>query len=493
MTWIEKLLVITVILMSSTTVFSQTIECIGEFASGTESSYNNSNTLFNGEIYFDGTNTFDLIKYNDDNRAFTLVEDLEPSFVAITHVESNEEALFYIGSFFSEQRVYHVSDNSDSGSFVVEFEGSIDQRVVIESGLVVIEENNADNLKNGFFIDNQGAAPVEIMNGIDNRQDFAISQSRNIAIISPESIDDFEDGVFFYDTEAGEAVEAEMVITDACNLITEARGFQDFIFYRCGGSNFIYSHETQSSSSVSVSRDDLHCVGESDDFLFMAFQFGSLYAVNKETLRAERIANDMAVFPEFVVFNNFAYYNNANQITVHNGSEEIDFASEVGDNDNLLRVETLNQQIHVIVESGSFSYELFVLNESTKAAELITDLNPFGDLAFHLLNESIIFANRDSDKGQEFFRLTYNPSSTDDDVQNLELSLIPNPTSAQVTVDLEGDISISSFQVINKLGQVVDAGPYNRDIDLSDLNAGFYYIRLFMENGHQEVLPVSKI
>ena len=180
MTWIEKLLVITVILMSSTTVFSQTIECIGEFASGTESSYNNSNTLFNGEIYFDGTNTFDLIKYNDDNRAFTLVEDLEPSFVAITHVESNEEALFYIGSFFSEQRVYHVSDNSDSGSFVVEFEGSIDQRVVIESGLVVIEENNADNLKNGFFIDNQGAAPVEIMNGIDNRQDFAISQSRNM-------------------------------------------------------------------------------------------------------------------------------------------------------------------------------------------------------------------------------------------------------------------------------------------------------------------------
>jgi len=89
--------------------------------------------------------------------------------------------------------------------------------------------------------------------------------------------------------------------------------------------------------------------------------------------------------------------------------------------------------------------------------------------------------------------LTYNPSSTDDDVQNLELSLIPNPTSDKVSVDLEGDISISSFQVINKLGQVVDAGPYSRDIDLSNLNVGFYYIRLFMENGRQEVLPVSKI
>ena len=475
----------------SLAAFSQTIECVDELVVGSGSSIGRNSTLFNNEIYFVNAQ-FDLFRYNDNENSYDVVDDLELSFSNVFEVMSNEEAIFYFaGSFL--QDVYFTDGNSGSERRVVAFDGEIEQASTLDLGLVVIESNFSDGLKNGYFIDNLGSDTTRIMSGVDNTQDFSISESRNIAIISRVDEEDFDGGVFFYDTSTGVALSDDEVIADATGAITEARGFTDHIFYRSGSSSFIYSHDTGSSQRVSVSNDDVKDTGETSDYLFLAFTFGSLERIEKATLSSREIAKDMSIFPEFSVLGDSIYYVNGGNIELHNGTRSSVFSADIGGNDNLLQVEFLNGQVHALVQSRPFSNDIYVLNEVDAVAEIIPDLSLPSSVDFHLVNESIIFTSTSPDKGLEFFRLFYEPSANNELISKRGISIFPNPVSDRLSIDIMNySGTVRSYVISNIYGQSIWQDAFQSTIDVSGLYAGTYFISLLFDDQEVVTLKYSK-
>jgi len=77
-------------------------------------------------------------------------------------------------------------------------------------------------------------------------------------------------------------------------------------------------------------------------------------------------------------------------------------------------------------------------------------------------------------------------------LQNLRLDIYSNPSKDQLTVRFESDAITADFQIININGQIVWSskltladGVYNQSIDVAQLPAGFYLLKVRTEDGFQ--------
>ncbi|MBS4065114.1 MAG: T9SS type A sorting domain-containing protein, partial [Chitinophagaceae bacterium] len=66
------------------------------------------------------------------------------------------------------------------------------------------------------------------------------------------------------------------------------------------------------------------------------------------------------------------------------------------------------------------------------------------------------------------------------------ISVLPNPASEKIVINLSDPSSITEIQIVNSTGQVVKqtrSVQFSNEVNVSSLQAGMYYIRLFGKNG----------
>nr|WP_294861387.1 T9SS type A sorting domain-containing protein [uncultured Fluviicola sp.] len=97
--------------------------------------------------------------------------------------------------------------------------------------------------------------------------------------------------------------------------------------------------------------------------------------------------------------------------------------------------------------------------------------------------------------------LTYNPGNVDCEYYTYlglseeemdGISVFPNPTQGKI--DVLSDIPLKSIQVVNLLGETLkrfDADLTLKEIDLSELPQGTYYLKIENSNGEQHIKPIQ--
>ena len=78
-----------------------------------------------------------------------------------------------------------------------------------------------------------------------------------------------------------------------------------------------------------------------------------------------------------------------------------------------------------------------------------------------------------------------------------EIQLYPNPTSGQITLELENVQSELSLQMFNSMGQEIHRQmiqEYNAklDIDISQHSNGVYFIQLTSKDGDKQYIKIIK-
>lgn len=105
--------------------------------------------------------------------------------------------------------------------------------------------------------------------------------------------------------------------------------------------------------------------------------------------------------------------------------------------------------------------------------------------------------------GEFFFQLLgepYDPSSVEEIVLE-NFKFFPNPTSEYLTVQFDLETAKSTtFEIHNTLGQLVKNQSFNRlgvgtqqlEVDVADLQAGVYFLQIWMEDGQKTVKFVKE-
>jgi len=88
--------------------------------------------------------------------------------------------------------------------------------------------------------------------------------------------------------------------------------------------------------------------------------------------------------------------------------------------------------------------------------------------------------------------MTTNQNNTLKNLQDAHLELFPNPATEEVNVHFDTDLKVTSYTIVNALGQIVDAGNINNgnaSISIASFETGVYY---FNVDGHLPVIFVKK-
>ncbi len=86
--------------------------------------------------------------------------------------------------------------------------------------------------------------------------------------------------------------------------------------------------------------------------------------------------------------------------------------------------------------------------------------------------------------------------SIDEQPENKNISIYPNPTNSTITINIEANVSVNGYKVEinNLLGQTVHTSTMNvtkKTIDLSTLENGVYFVKILDENSH--VIDIQKV
>ena len=88
--------------------------------------------------------------------------------------------------------------------------------------------------------------------------------------------------------------------------------------------------------------------------------------------------------------------------------------------------------------------------------------------------------------------MTTNQNNTLKNIQDAHLELFPNPATEEVNVHFDTDLKVTSYTIVNALGQIVDAGNINNgnaSISIASFETGVYY---FNVDGHLPVIFCKK-
>lgn len=472
---------------------AQDITIIDDVLSGTPSSYFLNSIVFDGDVYFIGpassTNSFRAMhKYDGDTEARTKILD-QNTVDAAEHLLTNGEAFFITSASFGEKDLYR-SDGTAGGTELIGEFGNIDQREIVDAGIVIIDEIAFSNVRNAFFIGNTSNVIHTIFEEINiGFNDFIVSQGGEIVILTPEEDDDFDGGSFFYSTTNNEVLMANQVIGDApCAVVTQAIGFENYIYYKCETDQFIYNLTTQESRAINLSNADLDHFGETDSHLYFAYEFGRLYAVDKSDLSSELVDDDLAIFPKITILDNEVYYVDNGDIVRYDGENAVRYEYDLGGNDIIDGAHRIDDKLVVLVDrTFGDSDEIVYLNEVSGAPENIINIDKTAaaEYGFHKVNESIIFANRTAEEGLELYKLTNVISSNSWNISNdWTFNSSPNPAIDLLNIDYDGIANLEAydFQILNSVGQMILEGKLSNDINVASLDQGYYYLQILKDN-----------
>lgn len=73
------------------------------------------------------------------------------------------------------------------------------------------------------------------------------------------------------------------------------------------------------------------------------------------------------------------------------------------------------------------------------------------------------------------------PTASLEDIENLTISMYPNPTTDFITIDSSEN---GSFTIVDMMGSVVAEGVVNNNkVNVTALNSGTYFVNFTTENG----------
>lgn len=89
------------------------------------------------------------------------------------------------------------------------------------------------------------------------------------------------------------------------------------------------------------------------------------------------------------------------------------------------------------------------------------------------------------------FEMVFVKSSVEDGVDVDDVTVYPNPTSGYVLIDYPSASHIA-YVLMNSLGQQVKCGKDETELDISDLDAGMYFLIVEMNNESKKTYKLIK-